>query len=84
MSKGGLDAVKLGGGWRVLVTVVKGKELFRMFVSIHESIIVINVTLAPLQKRNSIAEEEEISLSVRSPDGPSHCLWQGCIIHNTY
>ena len=37
MSKGGLDAVKLGGGWRVLVTVVKGKELFRMFVSIHES-----------------------------------------------
>jgi len=37
MSKGGLDAVKLGGGWRVLVTDVKGKELFRMFVSIHES-----------------------------------------------
>ena len=41
MSKGGLDAVKLGlRRWlegRVLVTDVKGKELFRMFVSIHES-----------------------------------------------
>jgi hypothetical protein len=30
MSKGGLDAVKFGGGWRVLVAVVKGKELFRI------------------------------------------------------